>query len=273
MKAQILSVGVTAPGIVNFQDFRQTLQAGEAFDLSLPLEKYSPSFLPSNERRRVTQTIKIALKTAEEALSFFQKAFPNEAENLPVLFVSKDGDPQISAKMCQAVSEDPPLISPIQFHNSVHNAPAGYWMIGQSNQATANAISAGKYAVANGLLETVLQSKSEKKPVLVVIYDLPLDNLMPVDALQKSYVPFAFSMVIDANQVIPSTEFPVLSLSLEAAKEQGSMEEENPYTGVPAAEGYTLLKAIAEHSVKPLKKPIHFSLNQHSVINVSLTNG
>jgi hypothetical protein len=273
MKAQILSIGLTAPGLVSFQSFKQILQEKKAFDPSLPIEKYSPSFLPSNERRRVTPTIKIALKTAEEALSHFQKTFPNEAINFPVLFVSKDGDPQVAAKMCQAVSENPPLISPIQFHNSVHNAPAGYWMIGQSNQAAANAISAGEYAVANGLLEAVLQSQSENKPILVVIYDLPLDDLMPVESLKKSYPPFAFSMILDASQTRASSDFPALSLSLEDIKKHHSMVEKNPYTGVPSAEGYALLKAVAEHGVKSLEKPISFPLNSHSVINVSLVDG
>lgn len=270
MKAQILSVGVTAPGVANFKSFKKMLLEGEVFDPSLPIEKYSPSFLPSNERRRVTQTIKIALKTAEEALTHFQQIYPNEAVNLPVLFVSKDGDPHISAKMCQAVSETPPLISPIQFHNSVHNAPAGYWMIGQSNQAAANAISAGKYAVANGLLEAILQSKSEKTPVLVVVYDLPLDGLIPVDSLKKTCPPFAFSMILDANQIRKSSEFSVLSLSLNATRECGVLKKENPYIGVAAAEGFTLLKAIAEYHVKSLEKPMSFSLNQHRILNVSL---
>lgn len=271
MKAQILSVGLTAPGLASFQSFKQMLQAGENFDLSLPIEKYSPSFLPKNERRRVTQTIKIALKTAEEALSHFQKTYPNEAVNLPVLFVSKDGDTLITAKICQVVSEKLPLVSPIQFHNSVHNAPAGYWMIGQSNQAAASAISAGEYAVANGLLEAVLQSQSEQKPVLVVVYDLPLDPLMPVDALKKSQPPFAFSMILDAYKLEGITEFPTLSLSLNPDKEACSIVEKTPYTGVPAAEGYALLKAIAEHNVEPLEKPISFPLNQRSVLNVSLS--
>ncbi|MCF6346315.1 MAG: beta-ketoacyl synthase chain length factor [Thiomicrorhabdus sp.] len=271
LKAQILSVGMTAPSIIDFQTFKVMLQANEAFDLSRPLEKYSPAFLPSNERRRTTQTIKIALKTAEEALSHFKATYPSPDTQIPVLFVCKDGDSMITAKICQAVSDEEPTVSPTQFHNSVHNAPAGYWMIGQSNQAAASAISVGEHAVANGLLEAILQSKSEKKPVLVVIYDLPLDTLIPVDSSQKLSPPFAFSLILDANVLSQSSELPSLSLLLNQKNMESPALESNPYEGLPAAQGYPLLKAIAQYSPEAQNSEMYFSLNSNHLMKVSLT--
>ena len=271
IKAQILSVGITTPSIVDFQSFKLMLQTNEVFDISRPLEKYSPTFLPSNERRRTTQTIKIALKTAEEALNYFQTTYPNADTQIPVLFVCKDGDSMISAKICQAVGEDDPMVSPTQFHNSVHNAPAGYWMIGQSNQAAASAISVGEHAVANGLLEAILQSQSENKPVLVVIYDLPLDTLIPVDSSQKFFPPpFAFSFILDANALEKASEFPVLSLLLNQQNREDPVLESNPYEGLPAAQGYALLKAIANYSSESRNNEMYFSLNSNHLIKVSL---
>lgn len=271
MKAQILSIGLTAPGLVDFETFKNMMLNNQSPDTSEALEKYSPTFLPANERRRTTATIKLALKTAEEALVAFQQAYPEAEINLPVLFVCKDGDTLISARMCQAVSEEEPMISPTQFHNSVHNAPAGYWMIGQENQAPASAISVGEYAIANGLLEAVLQSQNYGKPVLMVVYDLPLDELMPVDAAQKSQAPFAFSMILDASDMSEKSDYPVLSLSVtQDAPHQPS--KINPYMGVPAAEAYPLLQSIAlyQSGKGNEESEINFPLNRNNFIKVSL---
>ncbi len=268
MKAQILSIGLTAPGLVNFETFKKMMLTNQLPDMSKTIEKYSPTFLPANERRRTTATIQLALKTAEEALVSFQQAYPETEAKLPVLFVCKDGDTLISARMCQAVSEIEPMISPTQFHNSVHNAPAGYWMIGQENQAAASAISVGEYAIANGLLEAILQSQNYGKPVLMVIYDLPLDELMPVDTVQKSQAPFAFSMILDASEVIES-DYPLLSLSLTQDAPFKPLKS-NPYTGVPAAEAYPLLQSIALYQSGHEKSDMHFPLNRNNFIKVSL---
>lgn len=277
MKARILSVGLTAPGLVDFETLTQMALAGQTPDTSAALVKYSPLFLPANERRRTTPTIKLALKTAEDALIQYHQAWSNADSitdlALPVLFVSKDGDTFISARMCQAVSEAEPMISPTQFHNSVHNAPAGYWMIGQQNQAPASAISVGDYAIANGLLEAILQSQRYGKPVLMVVYDLPLDELMPVTEAQKSQLPFAFSMVLDASVLAPEAErgCPQLSLYITPqASPTSVVKGHNPYAGVPAAEAYPLLRAIALFEREAELFEMHFPLNRNNSIKVSL---
>jgi hypothetical protein len=270
MKAQILSIGLTAPGLVSFENFKSMILQNQSPDTSEAIEKYSPSFLPPNERRRTTSTIKLALKTAEEALTHFQQHYPQADSKLPVLFVSKDGDTLISARMCQAVSEEEPMISPTQFHNSVHNAPAGYWMIGQKNQSPASAISVGQFAIANGLLEATLQSQAYAKPVLMVIYDLPLDELIPEDATQNATIPFAFSMILDASDSNQESDYPALNLSFtQQAPTQTDLK--NPYSGLPAAEAYPLLQSVVLFESNGENSAIHFPLNRNNFIKVALT--
>ena len=275
MRAHILSIGITAPGITSFEAFKIMMLADAQPNTSEELEKYSPSFLPANERRRTTATIKLALSVAEEALEAYKASYPEADLQVPVLFVSRDGDSMISAKMCQAVSEEEPMISPTQFHNSVHNAPAGYWMIGQGNQAPASAISVGRYAIANGLLEAVLQSKSAQKPVLVVFYDLPVDPTIPIRDGQDSSLPFAFSMMIDSSEPISQSatdsNYPVLNLSLTLINKESPVVEDNPYLGSAAAEAYPLLKSIALFETSKEKKNIIFKLNEHNFVQVSLS--
>ncbi|BCN93100.1 hypothetical protein THMIRHAM_08850 [Thiomicrorhabdus immobilis] len=270
MKAQILSIGLTAPGLVSFENFKSMMLQNRSPDTSEAIEKYSPSFLPPNERRRTTATIKLALKTAEEALSHFQQRYPQADSKLPVLFVSKDGDTLISARMCQEVGEEEPMISPTQFHNSVHNAPAGYWMIGQKNQSPASAISVGQFAIANGLLEATLQSQTYAKPVLLVIYDLPLDDLIPADASQNAALPFAFSMILDASDSNQESDYPALNLSFTQQAPRPTSSN-NPYSGLPAAEAYPLLQSLVLFESNGENSEIHFPLNRNNFIKVALT--
>ena len=64
------------------------------------------------------------------------------------------------------------LLSPTKFHNSVHNAAAGYWSIGTGSYAPYTAISAYRYTFAAGLLETLAQVVSEGRPILLVAFDI-----------------------------------------------------------------------------------------------------
>lgn len=271
MNITILSLGITAPGIKNLDHFKENVLNNKPFDLSESLEKYSPSFLPANERRRTTPTIKLALKTAEEALNNYQKSTSTPVKNLPTIFVSKDGDTMISAKMCEATSEEEPLISPTQFHNSVHNAPAGYWMIGQQKTSAASAISAGNEAIANGLLEAFLQSEEVKKPVLIVFYDLTIDQKILSTSLGIEKPMFSFSMVLSVSEYAKTSSYPFLSF--EFVSELAEEKSTNPYKGLPAAEGFPLLKSIIELVSNQTTKQHNFifPLNKDNFIKVCLS--
>jgi hypothetical protein len=88
------------------------------------------------------------------------------------VFASTHGDLAISDYMCATLVDTPALISPIKFHNSVHNAAAGYWSIGTSSHAPYTAISAFHHTFGAGLLETVVQIACEQQPVLYVAFDV-----------------------------------------------------------------------------------------------------
>jgi len=91
---------------------------------------------------------------------------------LPSVFASTHGDLAISDYMCSTLATTPTLISPIKFHNSVHNAAAGYWSIGTGSLAPYTAISAHEYTFGEGLLEAATQVVCEQRPVLYVAFDI-----------------------------------------------------------------------------------------------------
>ncbi len=128
----------------------------------------APALLGPTERRRAPDTVAIALEVAARACAAAGRS-PSE---LPAVFASTHGDLAISDYMCATLVATPALISPIKFHNSVHNAAAGYWSIGTACHAPYTAISAFHHTFGAGLLEAAVQMACEQQPVLYVAFDV-----------------------------------------------------------------------------------------------------
>lgn len=143
----------------------------------------SPQLLPANERRRAPDTVAVAL---EVALAACQDAGRDPA-TLPSVFASTHGDLGITDYMCATLAADPRALSPTRFHNSVHNAAAGYWTIGTGAMAPASAISAREASFAQGLLDALAQLACGDAAVLLVAYDGqaagPLARMAPSEGL------------------------------------------------------------------------------------------
>ena len=78
------------------------------------------------------------------------------------MFASTDGDLAISDYMSETLARTPTLISPIRFHNSVHNAAAGYWTIGTGCMQPYTALTAHEDTFGEGLLEALTQAECER---------------------------------------------------------------------------------------------------------------
>lgn len=100
---------------------------------------------------------------------------------------STHGDLAITDYMCTTLASDPTAISPTKFHNSVHNAAAGYWTIGAGAMTPTTALSAGAGSFAQGLLEALMQLGAGAEAVLLVGYDArsigPLGRVSPSEGL------------------------------------------------------------------------------------------
>lgn len=143
----------------------------------------SPQLLPANERRRAPDTVAIALDVAMAACA----SAGRDPASLPSVFASTHGELAITDYMCATLAQDPRALSPTRFHNSVHNAAAGYWTIGTGAMQPANAISAHEASFAQGLIEALAQLADGSDAVLLVAYDGhavgPLAQVAPSDGL------------------------------------------------------------------------------------------
>lgn len=124
----------------------------------------APALLPPNERRRAPDTVLVALEAAQAACLDAGR----DPSTLPSVFVSTYGDLAITEHLCQTLATAPLELSPTRFHNSVHNAAAGYWTIAAGAMEPATAISAD---FAMGLLEALAQLATGADAVLLVGYD------------------------------------------------------------------------------------------------------
>jgi hypothetical protein len=120
------------------------------------------------ERRRAPDTVAVALEVAATAC----RSANVDAASTPSVFASTHGDLTINDYMSRTLAETPALISPIRFHNSVHNAAAGYWTIATGCNQPYTALTAFNDTFGEGMLEALSQAACDGKPILFVAYDI-----------------------------------------------------------------------------------------------------
>lgn len=165
LAASIEGIGFWAPGVPSWEAARALVRTGAMPDAAPA--RPSPQVLAPNERRRAPDTVAVALDVAQAACAMAGR----DAATLPCVFASMHGDLAITDYMCATLAQAPATISPTKFHNSVHNAAAGYWTIGTGCMAPATAVSAFDATFAQGLIEALVQLATGTDAVLLVGYD------------------------------------------------------------------------------------------------------
>jgi len=163
--AGVAGIGFWAEGLPSWQAARRFLDDGTVPD-DAPARP-APRLLPPNERRRAPESVAVALEVALAACEAAQR----DPAELPSVFASTHGDLGITDYICDTLAGDAASMSPTRFHNSVHNAAAGYWTIGTGCHAPATAISSHDASFAQGLLEALVQLASGDEAVLLAAYD------------------------------------------------------------------------------------------------------
>ena len=163
---------------------------GEAEPLATPAKRPSPEVLAPAERRRAPDTVALALEVAAAAV----RESGLDAATLPSIFTSAHGDLAINDYMCSTLANEPTLISPTKFHNSVHNAAAGYWTIGTGCHEASTALSAFDESFGAGLLEAASLALADARPVLLVCSDTAGSG--PLAEVTGSAAPFGCALVL-----------------------------------------------------------------------------
>ena len=243
----IHAISVIAPGLKTWEDCSQIFR-GNAIYEDTEIPKLVPELLPKNERRRTTQTIKLALCTAANAI----ESAGIEANETCSVFASSNGDLDIVDRVCNDLLLPDHPISPTQFHNSVHNAPAGYWAIATHSRRPSNSISAGPFSFASGLMEAITMAEAEQETVLLVAYDYP--TVEPLTTLATTFIPFGCALLISANTSLntsfsskrkPLAKLQLKGYSLNECEPLKNSKLEALCTQNPIAQSLRLLEPLA----------------------------
>lgn len=243
LEVWVEGVGTWSPGLVDWTAWRALLRGEGEPDESAP-SKPRPACMAAGERRRVSLHVLTAIEVASQAVAMSGR----EAGNLACIFASANGNTGIMDYMCATLAETPQHLSPTRFHNSVHNAAAGYWTIASHSQAASQAVAAGTATFAAGLLEAAVQASVEDQPVLLVVHDEPGSG--PLGEVMAVEQAFACALVLSPH----ATDHAVARLRLapDAAPANDSMPRQPHATmlanGNPAARGLALLEALATHT-------------------------
>lgn len=253
----IEGVGFWASRLPGWSAAREIL-AGRAQPPAAPVPRPSPALLPPAERRRAPDTVALALEVAARAC----EAAGRDPKSLPSIFASTHGDLAISDAICDTLAKTPSLTSPTKFHNSVHNAAAGYWTIGTGCLKPYTSVSGYYFTFGEGLLEACVQALSEAAPVLYVAFDIEARG--PVGTMQPSRGVFAGALVISPE----AGEHAVARLSWEV-REVDEPRQSEPRAansalvdGNAMANGLVLFEALADDVERDIAQTLapHLSL-------------
>ena len=239
----ITGIGVCAAGMANWTKAKSVLLSGAAptFD---PLPRLAPDCLPPVERRRANATTRLAVTAAMQAV---EGLAPGEVEHLATVFSSSDGDGEVLASMLATLAQPQVVLSPTLFHNSVFNAPSGYWSIGSRSRAASITVCAGAASFAAGLREAQAEVRATGRAVLYVACDAPFPSALA--SFERGALPFACALrLLPAGEAVPDHSG-CIALSVGdpdlQAPEISVTDLQSRFSGNAAADALPLLVCIA----------------------------
>lgn len=239
MKFFIEAAAILGPGLPGWDAARPVLAgttpyAAAAFEL--------PRFeaLPATERRRVGLPVKLALCVGLQAL----EQAGRQGEAVATVFTSSGSDGMVIHEICDMLSGADRLISPTRFHNSVHNAPSGYWGIATGSRAPSTSLCAFDWSFAAGLMEAGAQAGSGHDAVLLVAHDLPYPE--PLRAARPILQPFGCALLLTREpgaRTLAACELATGSTRAPTPMQDAGLEQLR--LDNPAARSLPLLAALA----------------------------
>jgi hypothetical protein len=240
LTAYVQGIGLIGPGLTDWRSGARRIAGKEPY-APQPTQVPAPEGLPAAERRRTGITVRLALAAAQQALA----AAGIAADGVPAVFTSSGGDGLICHEICETLASSDRQISPTRFHNSVHNAAAGYWSLATGATAASTALCAYDGSFAAGLLEALALLTVDGDPVLLSAYETTYPE--PLHAKRPLPETFAVAMVLTPKPCAQSQAKLIVGLC-----ERGSSADRLADPGlealraaVPAARSLPLLELLA----------------------------
>ena len=198
-------------------------------------------------------SVALALEVAADAV----RNSGRDAATLPSIFTSAQGDLAVNDYMCSTLADQPTMISPTRFHNSVHNAAAGYWTIATVCQAASTALTAFDASFAAGLLEAATQCVADERAVLLVAYDV--QAVGPIATVTRSEGLLAAALVLAPAPSTGSPHAPSFRASLISGPTAATplrSSAARALAGNAMADALPFFEALACATGRPLELPL-----------------
>ena len=240
MRVYVEGVGLHGPGLDGWDGSRLILAGQQPYkqtDLCLPPDR----LLPANERRRAVLTVKIAMAVGAEAFAVARR----DPATTPTVFASSGGDGATIHDILSVLASSDREISPTRFHNSVQNAPAGYWSIATGSRAASSSLCCEDDSFAAGLVEAVVQAIVGCEAIGLIAYDAPYPE--PLNQVRQIGSAFGVALVLSPQPT--ATAFAHIDLALGHFAEASTLATpalEAMRRNTPAARSLPLLAALAD---------------------------
>jgi hypothetical protein len=191
IQAWILGVSLCGPGLDGWAASRPILAGAQPY-LPRPVQPAAPSLLGPNERRRAGAAVRLALHLAQQASERAGIA----PGSIPSVFATSNSDGVVMHAILETLAAGAP-VSPTQFHNSVHNAAAGYWSIATGSRQPTSSLSGHDATAAVALLKAAAAVQVEQEPVLLCIYEVPM--VAPLASRRPTAGSFGVGLVLSPH--------------------------------------------------------------------------
>lgn len=262
MQVYLEGVAVLGPGLVDWPATAATL-SGAASYVAAPTVLTASDLLPAAERRRTGVPVKLALAVGSGAFRHAQR----DPSQTATVFTSSGGDGDNVHQICETLAVAATEVSPTRFHNSVHNAAAGYWSIATGAQQASTSICAHDMSFAAGLVEAATQALVDHCAVGLIAYDHaypePLHTARPIGGN------FGVALVLNAEKTAHA--FARLDIDIVATGcASSTMREadlEHLRRTIPAARALPLLQVLARKT----SATIGLTYMAGSILQVAIT--
>jgi hypothetical protein len=255
-------IGIAAAGLRGWDEAREVLREATPYNAE-NIPDIKSDAIPPRERRRASGTANLAVHVAEQAV----KSAAVDPAELVTIFASFLGDLQIADKLCTSLSQPGRPVSPFQFHNSVHNAPAAYWSIATKSKKPSTSIACASKTFSAALLDTITFLTVENQDALLAIYDIAGPNqLAKYHLTQKD---FGAALVLQKQKSKSSLAELKIKYKSQVFKESKTSISKNLMPLIEAnssAQSLILLSAVA--MMKP--QTIHLNYLSNSSIEVEV---
>lgn len=232
-------IGLLGPGLTSWEQACEVL-AGRQPYVATPTAIPAVEKLPPAERRRVGIPVKLSMAIGLAAARHASA----DLASLATVFSSTEADCDNSHAILEALASSDRALSPTRFHNSVHNAPSGYWGVATGSMQPSTSLCAYDATFAAGLLEAAIQASSNGRPCMLLAYDTvfpePLQRLRPIpDAM-------GIAMVLNPHRTSATRALLKLTLSDATATRMPQDDLERLRQRIPVARSLPLLALLAQ---------------------------